>query len=60
MRRSAEKFGDGGDYGLLLVFAQFGEDGQGEDFAGGALGLREAAFFVSETLNAVCRWSGTG
>jgi len=35
---------------LLLVFAEFGEDGQGEDFAGGALCFREAAFFVSETL----------
>ena len=24
----AEEFGDGGDYGLLLVFAEFGEDGE--------------------------------
>ena len=35
---------------MLLVFAEFGEDGQGEDLAGGALGLGEAALFVAETL----------
>ncbi len=47
---SAEEFGDGGDYGLLLVFAEFGEDRQGEDFAGGALGLGEVALGVAEGL----------
>ncbi len=47
---SAEEFGDGGDYGLLLVFAEFGEDGQGEDFAGGAFCLGEVALGVAEGL----------
>jgi len=51
--RLAEEFGDGVDYGLLLVFAEFREDGQGEDFAGGALRLREAAFSISETFQRV-------
>jgi hypothetical protein len=36
---SAQKHGDGADHGLLLVLAQLGEDGQGQDFSGGALGL---------------------
>ena len=35
---------------MLLIFAQLGEDGQGQDFAGGALGFGETAFRVAETL----------
>ena len=46
----AQKFGYGVDYGLLLVFADLGEEGQGEDFAGGAFGFGEGSFRIAEAL----------
>lgn len=48
--QSTQELGNGGDYRLLLVFAQLGEDGQGQDFAIGALGLGEAAIFIAEAV----------
>ena len=51
--RLAEEVGNGADDGLLLVFAEFGKDGQGEDFAGGALCLWEPAFSISKTFQRV-------
>ena len=51
--RSTQKLGDGGDDGLLLVFAEFGKNWQSQDFAGGAFGLGEAAFAVAETLESL-------
>jgi hypothetical protein len=47
---SAQELGDRGDDGLLLVFAQFGEDWQRQDLAGSAFGLGEAALGVAEVL----------
>ena len=41
---------DGVDDGLLLVVAEFGVDGQGEDFGGGAFGVGEVAGFVAEVF----------
>ena len=35
------------DDGLLFVFAEFGVDGEGEDFGGGLLGVGEVAEFVA-------------
>ena len=43
----AVEVADGFDYGLLFVFAEFGVDGQGEDFGGGAFGFGEVAWFVA-------------
>ena len=45
-RRSA----DGVDDGLLLVVAELGVDGQGEDFGGGLFGVGEVAGFVAEVF----------
>ena len=48
--RSAQKLRDRIDHRLLLVFAQFGEDGQSQHFARGALRFREVAFLVAQAL----------
>ncbi len=40
--------GDALHHGALLRFGEFGEQGQGEDFLGGALGLGEVAGAISE------------
>ncbi len=39
---------DGGDDGLLLVVAEFGVEGEREDFGGGAFGFGEVAGVVPE------------
>ena len=41
---------DSVDHGLLFVVAEFGVDGQGEDFGGGALGVGEVAGLVAEVF----------
>ena len=48
--RSGVKGADGFDDGLLLVVAEFGVDGQGEDFGGGALGVGEVAGLVAQVF----------
>ncbi len=45
--RLLEKLRDCPHDGLLLIFAQFGEDGQGQHFAGGAFGFGEGACSVA-------------
>ncbi len=45
---SAQKLGDRRDHGLLFVFAQFREDGQCQNFAGGAFGFRKVSFCVAQ------------
>ena len=47
---SAQELDNRADYRLLFVLAQLGEGGQGQDFAGGALGFGEAAFFIAEAV----------
>ncbi len=42
------KSADGFDYGVLFVFAEFGVEGEGEDFGGGAFGVGEVAGAVAE------------
>ena len=49
----AQKLRDGRHHRLLLVFAQLGEDGQGQDFASRTLGFREAAFGIAQALQCV-------
>ena len=44
---------DGFDDGLLFVVAEFGVDGEREDFGGGALGLGEVARAVAEVAESV-------
>ena len=39
---------DGVDDGLLFVVAEFGVDGEGEDFGGSTFGVGEVAGFVAE------------
>ena len=46
--QSGVKLPDGFDDGVLLVFAELGVDGEGEDFGGGAFGVGEVAGFVAE------------
>jgi len=60
LANSVQEFGNRIYHRLLLVFAEFGEDGQGQDFAGGAFGLGEAAFGVAETLKSFLQveWDG--
>jgi hypothetical protein len=48
LRSGTPEFGDGGDDSRDLLGFEFGIDGQGEGFLGGALGLGEVAGFVAE------------
>ena len=54
------KGADGGDYGLLLVVAQFGVEGKGEDFGSGAFGLGEVSQFVAEVAERGLQVDGDG
>lgn len=46
--RLTQKLRDSINHGLLLVFTEFGEDGQRQHFAGSALGFRKAAFDIAK------------
>ncbi len=48
-----EEAADGVDDGLLFVVAEFGVDGEGEDFGGGALGFGEVAGAVAKVAESV-------
>ncbi len=51
---------DGVDDGLLFVVAEFGVDGEGEDFGGGAFGVGEVAGFVAEVFEGGLQVEGDG
>jgi hypothetical protein len=51
---------DGGDYGLLLVVAEFGIEGQGEDFGGGKFGVGEVSGLVAEVAEGRLQVDGDG
>ena len=51
---------DGLDYGLLLVFAEFGVEGEGEDLGGGGFGVGEVAGLVAEGFEGGLEVEGKG
>ena len=56
----AKELGDGRDHGLLFVFAEFREDGQGEDFASGTFSFGEVYFNIAQKFERVLQvqWDG--
>ena len=59
-RGSGVEGADGFDDGLLFVVAEFGVDGQGEDFGGGAFGVGEVAGLVAEVFERGLQMEGDG
>ena len=57
---SGVEVGYGGYYGLLFVFAEFGVDGEGEDFLGGSFGDGEVAGLVAEVGEGLLLVEGEG